>query len=96
MRCYGAVFEYNTPSTYSLSLSCGGNNSEYSGILVGHWSYSELPLVAEAVEKVGAVEKQATFDQANLILGHNDSMGCRILNHCFNFLGPSEFFNNLG
>ena len=53
-----------------------------------------LPL-AEGVEKLGANEKQATFGQAALIFGHNDSMGCRVLNHCFKFFGPSEFFNTL-
>ncbi len=31
------------------------------------------PLFAEAVEELGAIENQATFDQTSLVFGHNDS-----------------------
>jgi hypothetical protein len=30
-------------------------------------------LLAEAVEKVGVIENQATFDQSSLVFGYNDS-----------------------
>jgi hypothetical protein len=29
--------------------------------------------IAEAVEKVGVIENQATFDQSSLVFGYNDS-----------------------
>ena len=54
------------------------------------------PLLAEGVEELGAIENYATFDQVDLVCGHNDSIWSRVLDHCFNFLGPSEFFNSLG
>ncbi len=34
---------------------------------------AECPLLAEGVEELGAIENQATFDQTNLVFGHNDS-----------------------
>ena len=36
--------------------------------------FARCPKVAEGVEELGAIENHATFDKANLVCGHNDSM----------------------
>ena len=56
------------------------HNQRKGGFCIKTWGYSgsqsgtlRLPFIAEAVEKVGVIENQATFDQSSLVFGYNDS-----------------------
>ncbi len=54
---------------------------------------AELPLVAEAVEKVGADTFFGPIDLLGLIFAPIDSTSSQNFNHCFKNSDPWDFFN---
>ena len=53
-------------ASFGLIASSGGKEDS-------NHETEKSPLIAEAVEKVGVIENQATFDQSSLVFGYNDS-----------------------